>query len=199
VFCRRFFARVYFGMLGFKQARVLHCRLGTEPSPQEKQDMLSLVVAMAENGIIGKDGDMPWHLPDDLKHFKAMTLGKPIIMGRKTWDEVGPPLPGRRNIVISRQADFLAQGAEVVSSLEAALALTQEAAEVAVIGGAQIYQQALPLAQRLHRTLICGEPVGDTHFPAVDWSQWKLIEERAHPADERHAYAMRFQLFERTG
>ncbi len=159
--------------------------------------MLSLIVAMGENGVIGKAGDLPWHLPDDLKHFKAVTLGKPVIMGRKTWDEVGRPLPGRRNIVISRQPDFTAEGAEVVASLAAALERVSAAPEVMVIGGAQIYREALPLAQTLHRTLVCGEPDGDTRFPELDWSCWQLVEETAHPQDERHAYALRFQRFER--
>lgn len=160
--------------------------------------MLSLIVAMAENGVIGRDGDLPWHLPADLAHFKAMTLGKPIIMGRRTWDEVGKPLPGRRNIVISRQADFSAPGAEVVASLDQALDLTRDAPEVMIIGGAQIYAQALPIADCLYRTLVCGTPDGDTVFPPVDWSQWQLVEESTHPADERHAYALRMQRFERV-
>ena len=157
--------------------------------------MLTLVVAMAENGIIGKDGDLPWHLPDDLKHFKAVTLGKPIIMGRKTWDEVGKPLPGRRNIVISRQADFSALGAEVVASLEQALALVAGEPEVMVIGGWQIYRAAMTHADQIWRTLIIGEPQGDTHFPDTDWSVWELAEERVQEVDERHQYAMRFQRF----
>lgn len=158
---------------------------------------LCLVVAMAENGIIGKDGDLPWHLPDDLKHFKAVTLGKPVIMGRKTWNEIGKPLPGRRNIVITRQHDYVAPGAQVVDSLDAALAAAGEEPEVMVIGGAEIYRLALPRADVFHRTLVCGEPEGDTRFPDVDWDQWQLVEDEEHPADERHAYPMRFQRYER--
>lgn len=159
--------------------------------------MLSLIVAMAQNGVIGRNGDLPWHLPADLKHFKAVTLGKPVIMGRRTWDEIGKPLPGRRNIVISRRPDFLAPGAEVVDSLEQALALAADAAEVMVIGGAQIYAQALPFADCIHRTLVCGEMPGDTWFPEVDWQQWRLVEESEQAADERHAWPLRFQRYER--
>ncbi len=159
--------------------------------------MLSLIVAMAQNGVIGRNGDLPWHLPADLKHFKATTLGKPVIMGRRTWDEIGKPLPGRRNIVISRRSDFTASGAEVVDSLETALGLVADAAEVMVIGGAQIYAQALPFADCIYRTLVCGEMPGDTWFPPVDWQQWRLVEEREQPADERHAWALRFQRYER--
>lgn len=155
--------------------------------------MITLVVAMADNGIIGKDGDLPWHLPDDLKHFKAVTLGKPVIMGRRTWAEVGRPLPGRRNIVITRQADFEAPGAEVVNSLEAALALVADQPEVMVIGGGQIYSEAMPRAQQIWRTLVHAEVAGDTHFPQTDWAAWTVAESHDHPADERHAYAMTFQ------
>ena len=159
--------------------------------------MLSLIVAMAENRVIGKDGDLPWHLPADLKHFKATTMGKPVIMGRRTWAEVGKPLPGRRNVVISRQPEFVAPGAEVVDSLDTALERVADAEEIMIIGGAQIYAEALPRVDRIYRTLVCGEPEGDTFFPPVDWEQWDLVEEQTRAADERHAYAMRFQCFER--
>lgn len=159
--------------------------------------MIFLVVAMAQNGVIGKDGDLPWHLPVDLKHFKAVTLGKPIIMGRRTWAEVGKPLPGRRNIVVSRNPDFDAPGAEVVSSLDAALALVADEPEIMVIGGGQIYKQALTLADQIWCTLVCADVQGDTHFPEIDWSQWQVAEESEHPVDERHAYAMKFQRFVR--
>ncbi len=159
--------------------------------------IVSLIVAVAENGIIGKDGDLPWRLPADLKHFKAMTLGKPVLMGRRTWDELGKPLPGRRNVVISRQANFQAPGAELVGTLEAALALVAQEPEVMVIGGAQIYAQALPQVRRIYRTLVLGQPEGDTWFPELDWSAWRLVEETSQPADERHAYGMRMQRFER--
>ena len=156
-----------------------------------------MVAAMAENGMIGKDGVLPWHLPADLKHFKAVTLGKPVIMGRRTWQEVGKPLPGRRNIVISRQPDYSVPGAELVASLDEALALVANEPEVMVIGGGQIYKEAIPRADRFYRTLVCGEPQGDTVFPELDWSQWELVEEQSHPADERHSWPMLFQTFQR--
>lgn len=159
---------------------------------------VSLVAAMAENGMIGKDGVLPWHLPADLKHFKAVTLGKPVIMGRRTWQEVGKPLPGRRNIVISRQADYAVPGAELVASLDEALALVADEAEVMVIGGGQIYREAIPRADVFYRTLVCGEPDGDTRFPEVDWSHWELKEERRMEPDERHAWPLLFQRFERA-
>ncbi len=159
--------------------------------------MISLIAAMAQNRVIGLNGDLPWHLPADLKHFKATTLGKPVIMGRRTWDEVGRPLPGRRNIVISRQAGLQLPGAECVSSLAQALEMTADQAEVMVIGGAQIYAAALPQAQRFYRTLVCGEPAGDTYFPELDWSQWQLLHESTHPADNKHAWPMKFQQFAR--
>lgn len=155
--------------------------------------MITLVVAMADNGIIGKDGDLPWHLPDDLKHFKAVTLGKPVIMGRRTWAEVGRPLPGRRNIVITRQDDFEAPGAEVVNSLDAALAKVADQPDIMIIGGGQIYREAMPRADQIWRTLVHAEVEGDTFFPQTDWSEWTVAEEKPHLADERHAYAMTFQ------
>ena len=160
--------------------------------------MITLVVAMADNGIIGKDGDLPWHLPDDLKHFKAVTLGKPVIMGRRTWAEVGRPLPGRRNIVISRQADFEASGADVVNSLQAALDLVADQDEVMVIGGGQIYREALPLADQIWRTRVHADVAGDTRFPDTDWDVWSVAEASSHAADERHAYAMTFERLVRA-
>ncbi len=160
--------------------------------------MITLVVAMADNGIIGKDGDLPWHLPDDLKHFKAVTLGKPVIMGRRTWAEVGRPLPGRRNIVITRQSDFQAPGADVVNSLQAALELVADQNEVMVIGGGQIYREAMPLADQIWRTRVHGDVVGDTRFPDTDWDVWTVAESSEHAADERHAYAMTFERLVRA-
>jgi dihydrofolate reductase len=112
--------------------------------------IVSLIAAVAANGVIGRDGDLPWRIPEDLRHFKAVTLGKPVIMGRKTWQSLGRPLPGRRNIVVTRDAGFAAEGAETVASLDAALALVADVAEAMVIGGGEIYAQALPRADRLY-------------------------------------------------
>ena len=135
---------------------------------------LILIAAVARNGMIGKDGGMPWHLSADLQHFKRLTLGHPILMGRRTWDSLGRPLPGRRNIVISRQADWQAAGAEHADSLPAALALVAHEAKAFVIGGAQLYAQALPLADGLELTEIDQSFEGDTRFP--DWDRSRFIE-----------------------
>ncbi|WP_115719949.1 type 3 dihydrofolate reductase [Gallaecimonas mangrovi] len=161
--------------------------------------ILSLVAAMAKNRVIGRDNDMPWHLPADLKHFKAVTLGKPVIMGRKTFESIGRPLPGRRNLVISRQSDFKPDGVEVFASLDDALVAVADAEEAMVIGGGQIYQQALPKADRLYFTFIDATIDGDTQFP--DWDKeekWKLIKESHSLADQLNAYDLTFLTFERV-
>lgn len=149
---------------------------------------LCLIAAFAENRVIGRDNQMPWHLPADLKHFKAKTLGKPIIMGRKTWDSLGRPLPGRLNLVVSRQADLQLQGAEVFASLDAALvraeqwAREQGANELMLIGGGQLYEQGLSRAERLYLTRVALAPEGDAWFPAFDESQWQRSECEEHAA-----------------
>jgi len=149
---------------------------------------LAMIAALAENRVIGLDNKMPWHLPADLRHFKAMTLGKPIIMGRKTWDSLGRPLPGRLNLVVTRQADLQLEGAEIFGSLEAALqragqwAGEQQVDEVMLIGGAQLYEQALPLAQRLYLTRIAANPEGDAFFPEFDEADWQRIDCQPQPA-----------------
>ena len=141
---------------------------------------LCLIVAVAENGVIGRDGKMPWHLPGELKYFRARTLGKPVIMGRKTFQSIGKPLPGRDTIVITRDAGFAAAGATVVHSLAAALvaaraaAQTSGAGEIMVLGGAEIYAQALPLADRIYLTRIAAKPAGDTVFQTLDPAVWHL-------------------------
>jgi dihydrofolate reductase len=161
--------------------------------------IISMVAAMAANRVIGKDNRMPWHLPADLKHFKQVTLGKPVVMGRKTFQSIGRTLPGRRNIVISRNTPADAQGAEWVQSLEQALNLLQDQPEVMIIGGAQIYSQCLPLAQRLYLTEIALETTGDTWFPDYQISgTWRQVEEAMHPADSVNPYACRFITLERA-
>ncbi|MDQ5946883.1 MAG: dihydrofolate reductase [Pseudomonadota bacterium] len=155
---------------------------------------LSLIAAMANKRIIGRDNTLPWHLPEDLKHFKATTLGKPVIMGRKTWESLGRPLPGRRNIVVSRNADYVATGGELVGSLEAAIAATADIEEVFVIGGADLYRQALPLAQRLYLTEIAGDYAGDACFPEFPASEWREAAREAHVSSEGLHYAfVRYQ------
>ena len=128
---------------------------------------LSVIVAVADNGVIGRDNALPWHLPEDLRYFKRVTLGKPIVMGRRTFESIGRPLPGRTNIVISRDPGFAAVGIEVAASLDAALQLASGAAEVVVIGGAEIYRLAIPRADRLYVTEVHTEPAGDALLPPV--------------------------------
>lgn len=155
---------------------------------------ISLVVAMDENGLIGADGGLPWRLPADLKHFKHRTMGKPILMGRRTFASIGKPLPGRTNLVLTRDPAFAAQGAHRVTDLDDALerARSEDADELAVIGGAQVYALALPRADRLVVTRVHGAFAGDTHFPSIDWQNWREIAREDYPADERHAYDFSF-------
>lgn len=164
---------------------------------------VSLIVAATRNQVIGRDNQMPWHLPEDLRYFKQRTLGKPIIMGRKTWESLGRPLPGRLNIVISRQADLELEGAEVFTDLDAALqrgyqwAAQKGADEVMVIGGGQLYQEALQLAQRVYLTRIDLELEGDTFFPVLDAQHWQQIEAETHPAQEQEP-AYTFEVWQRA-
>ena len=153
---------------------------------------------MSRNGVIGRGNQLPWHLPADLKHFKQLTIGHTIIMGRKTWQSIGRPLPERRSIVISRDPRFDAPGATVVTNLDEALAAAGDEAEVFVIGGAQVYRLALPRADRLYVTHIEADVPGDAFFPAIDPSQWTAVSREEHPVDERHAYPFHFVTYERS-
>ena len=157
----------------------------------------SLIVARARNGAIGKDNAMPWHLPADLAHFKRTTLGHPVIMGRRTWESLGRALPGRRNIVVSRTPGYQAPGAQVVASLAEAWAAAAGAEEAFVIGGAQLYAQALAEADRIYLTDVAGEVEADTHFPALPPGEWRESVLGTQDADERHRFALRFLLLER--
>jgi dihydrofolate reductase len=143
------------------------------PPRPVNQPIVSLLAAVARNGVIGRDNGLPWHLPDDLKRFKALTLGHPVIMGRRTYESIGKPLPGRTNIVVTRVAGYAAPGCRVVHSLEAALAAAAGAGKVFVIGGGEIFALALPLAQRLDMTEIDADVEGDAVFPDYDRSQWR--------------------------
>jgi dihydrofolate reductase len=149
-----------------------------------------LVAAVAANGIIGKDGQLPWHLPEDLKHFKRVTMGHPVIMGRKTWESLKGPLPGRENIVVTRRAGYEAPGAAVASSLEAALALCAGESVACVIGGEQIFRESLPIASGLIMTEIKQDFAGDARFPDYDRSQWREKQREARAA----ANGMRFDF-----
>jgi dihydrofolate reductase len=160
--------------------------------------MISIIVAASANNVIGAKGDLPWRLSDDLKRFKAITMGKPIVMGRKTWDSIGRPLPGRQNIVITRQAGFVAEGCDVVTSADEAIAVTAGADEVMVIGGSQVYSLFLPNAERLYLTRVHAEVAGDTFFPQINESQWSIVNDEPHSADDRNAFDFSFRTYERA-
>tara|TARA_B110000467_G_C18103073_1_gene358262 strand:+ start:156 stop:680 length:525 start_codon:yes stop_codon:yes gene_type:complete len=171
--------------------------------------ILSMIVATADNNIIGKDNEMPWHLPADLAYFKKVTLGKPIIMGRKTFESIGRALPGRRNIVISRDESYTPQGkgaedVDIVTSVEQALALvdgsdgSESVAEIMVIGGGAIYQHCLPKAHRLYVTHIKAAIEGDTRFPSYDEGNWLKKSSELRGIDDKNAYELDFCVYERT-
>ncbi len=162
---------------------------------------ISLIVAMAKNRVIGNKNKMPWHLPADFTYFKKVTIGHPVIMGRKTFESIGRPLPGRRNIVISRNAAFRADGAEVVTSLAAAITACDsqyKSQEAFVIGGATLYIEALPHAERIFVTEVDASPEGDTFFPMLDTKQWREVARERREANEKNAHAMEFTVLERN-
>ena len=157
--------------------------------------IISLIVAMANNRVIGKDNDMPWHLPADLAHFKAVTLGKPIIMGRKTYESIGRPLPGRKNIVISRNSNYKLEGCETVCSLEEAMELVSDVEELMIIGGGYLYSQTLSQADRLYLTFIDLDVDGDTQFPEFEHLQLTEVKRERHLKDEKNPYDYQFVDF----
>jgi dihydrofolate reductase len=157
----------------------------------------SIVVAMARNRVIGRNSQLPWHLPADLAYFKRVTMGHPVVMGRRTYESIGRALPGRLNIVVTRNGDFDAPGCVVVPSLEAAWLAAGDAGEVSVIGGTSLFSAALPIADRIHLTEVEADVPGDTYFPQFDREGWIETEVSRHAADERHAYPFRILLLER--
>ncbi|NQY62853.1 MAG: type 3 dihydrofolate reductase [Alteromonadaceae bacterium] len=160
--------------------------------------VLSMIVATADNRIIGKGNSMPWHLPADLAYFKKTTLGKPIIMGRKTFESIGRPLPGRRNIVISRDENYQADGIEAATSVDDALALVKDVEEIMVIGGGAIYEHCMSAATKLYVTHIKASIDGDTQFPEFDTvNDWKKIHSELVIADEKNGYDLDFCVYER--
>lgn len=161
--------------------------------------VISLVAAMAENRVIGAGGGLPWRLPDDLRHFKQLTVDHTVIMGRRTFDEVKRPLDNRRNVVITRNREFRPHGVTVVPSLREALALGATEEEVFVIGGGEIYRLALPYADRIYLTVVHANVEGDTTFPPFEEDGWVLVSEQFHPADERHQYAFTIRRYDRVG
>ena len=159
---------------------------------------IALIAAMAENRVIGRDNGLPWRLSADLRRFKSLTMGKPVIMGRKTYESIGKPLPGRSNIVVTRDPHYRAPGCRVVHSLEQALEAGAGHAEVMVIGGAELYRQALGRAQRMYLTLIRAEVDGDTLFPDIEPQQWRELERESHCADENNQYDYDFVILQRV-
>ena len=165
---------------------------------------LAIIVAAAENGVIGRDNALPWHLTEDLRYFKRMTMGKPIIMGRKTYESIGKPLPGRANIVITRNRAFKAEGVQVTGSLDEALSLSADVAlidgaeEVLVIGGAEIYRAAIPRADRLYVTEVHASVEGDALLPEIDWNQWRELSRERHLAAGSNPYDYSFVVYERV-
>ncbi len=168
------------------------------PNPGPGRPLVTLIAAMAENRVIGRGGGLPWRLPDDMRHFKRLTVDHTVIMGRKTFDEIKRPLDNRRNVVITRNPDFRPHGATVVPSLAEALALGATEDEVFVIGGGEIYRLALPLADRLWLTVVHAEVVGDTTFPPFESDDWVLVSEEPHAADARHLHGFTIRRYDRV-
>ena len=159
--------------------------------------MISVIVAASTNNVIGKRGTLPWRLKDDLRHFKRLTLGKPVIMGRRTWESIGRPLPGRQNIVLTRQPGLVAAGGNAVSSTADALAVARPADEIMIIGGSEIYALFLPKAARVYLTRVHATVDGDARFPALDEKLWRLVDSDAHDADDANQFAFDFNIYER--
>lgn len=159
--------------------------------------LLSIIVAAAENDVIGQDNRLPWRLPDDLRRFKSLSMGKPVIMGRRTFDSIGRPLPGRTNIVVSGQAGLELEGCIVAPSVDAAIAAAGCASEAIIAGGAQIYRQTLPRVGTIHLTRVHVCVDGDVRFPALAADEWREVQCEHHPADEVHPHAFSFITLER--
>lgn len=162
--------------------------------------LLSIIVAAAENGVIGRQGQLPWRLSADLRRFKQLTMGHAVLMGRKTYESIGRPLPGRRMIIITRQPGYCAAGAEIAHSLSAAcgLAASADETEAFIIGGAEIFREALPHADRLYFTQVHTMIDGDVFFPPFDRADWRLTSQEEHPADAKNDYPFAFQTYERV-
>jgi dihydrofolate reductase len=173
----------------------------SRPAPREGRPgvtRLCLIAALAANGVIGKDGGLPWRLPADLKRFKALTMGHPLVMGRKTYESIGKPLPGRRNLVITRNRDYSAPGCEVVHSLDAAMAACSGTADVFIIGGAELYRESLPAAHSLELTEIHAEFDGDAFFPEFKRGEWRETARDVHAGEPGIAFRYDFVRYERA-
>jgi dihydrofolate reductase len=150
--------------------------------------IISLIAAMDKNNVIGKDNSLPWKLPADMKRFKELTVGKPVVMGRKTFESIGKPLPGRKNIILTRDKNFRAKGCVVVHSVDESLKAAESSAELMIIGGAQIYRQFLPIANKMHLTLIDAEFGGDAYFPEYSKNEWKEVKREEHQNNHRYSF-----------
>lgn len=159
---------------------------------------ISIIVAASANNVIGVDGGLPWRLPEDLQHFKKITMGKPMIMGRATYDAIGSALPGRKSIVLTRQADFAAEGCEVVTSVEAAIDAAGDAEEVMIIGGGEIYRQFLMQADRIYLTRVQAEVAGDTRFPELDMNEWAVATVEEYPAGDDREIGFDIETLDRV-
>src|SRR5688572_7909583 len=159
---------------------------------------ISLLVAMAQNRVIGANGTIPWHLPDELKLFKKLTMGHHMIMGRRTWESIGKPLPGRTSVVVTRQKGYRAPGAIIAHSLDEAIAAAGGDPEIFVIGGSEIFAEALPRADRLYLTTVEAAPEGDTYMPGFPPEEWRAVSTQSHGADDRHPHAYTHAVYERV-
>ena len=164
---------------------------------EKSTPLISIIAAMAENRVIGIDNRLPWRLPADLKHFKSLTVGKPIVMGRKTWESLPGLLPDRPHIVVTTHSDYQAEGCTVVNSIDQALAVAGGVDEIMIVGGAAFYEQMIPKADRMYLTLVHTEVEGDAWFPAFDWSNWREISKEEHVADDKNPYNYTFLTMER--
>lgn len=159
---------------------------------------ISIIVAADENGVIGRDNHLPWRLAADMRHFREVTMGKPVLMGRKTYESIGKPLPGRHNIVITRKSGLVIDGCTVVNSLDDAIDAVGDVDEVMIIGGAEIYRESLGLANRIYLTRVHTAVEGDTCFPEIDYDEWYETSIEEHAADERNEYPYSFEVLERS-
>ena len=159
---------------------------------------LSMVVAMARNRVIGADGKIPWHLPNELQLFKSVTMGHHIIMGRKTYESIGRLLPGRTTVIVTRQKDYSISGAKIAHTLEQAITLCNGDSEIFVIGGGELYRAAMRMADRLYLTVVDAEPAGDTQMPEFNATEWRLQSTKQYSRDERHAHDYRFEVHDRV-
>ncbi|MCL4872088.1 MAG: dihydrofolate reductase [Anaerolineae bacterium] len=172
------------------------------PVSRHLSPLITFMVAVAANGVIGRDNQLPWRLPGDLQRLKRLTMGKAIIMGRKTHESIGRPLPGRLNIILTRQMDYRAEGCVVVHTVDEAIAAALQYApsqEIIIFGGADIYRLFLPQVSRLYLTVLADPFPGDTYFPSLEWSEWHCISQEYFPADEQNPHAYTFTVWERVG